>query len=373
MKTLALCAGYGGLEMALRAAGQSVELAAYAEVDEAASTVMARHHPDVPNLGDIRALQVVPDVKRIAVGFPCQPISAAGAQRHREDERYLWPSVARAIEMHRPDEVFAENVQRITSIDGGSVLAEVLGDLADLGYSARWCVLGACAVGFCHHRHRWYLRAVPGTGHARVPMRACGLSRGVALPTVVARDGDAKKGRGEGDAAYWVRRREAGRTNGIPLGAALALLPTPRASDGKNGGPSQGLASGDIALSSAVMQMLPTPMANDGIGGRAEQRLNSRGSYSLSAAVIGERFAQYAPAVLRQAAQHGYPPEPTEPNSKGDPRLSPGFSEWMMGLPRGHVITDLKRVEAIRVCGNGVVPAAGAEAYRRLREAHEQS
>lgn len=81
MKTFALCAGYGGLEMALRAAGQPVELIAYAETDPAAAGIMFRDNPDVPNLGDIRDLPVVAGVERVTAGFPCQPISAAGAQR----------------------------------------------------------------------------------------------------------------------------------------------------------------------------------------------------------------------------------------------------------------------------------------------------
>lgn len=286
--------------------------------------------------------------------------------------------MARVVDAHRPAEVLLENVQRITTIDGGSVLAEVLGDLADLGYSARWCVFGACAVGFCHHRHRWYLRAVPGVGHARVPMRACGLSRGAALPTVVARDGDAKKGRGEGDAAYWVRRREQGRSNGMPLGAALALLPTPNAPDAQGGVrelPERRTANGidhgprlrDVAPT-LPLALLPSPRASDGAKGGPGQR-GSSGDLALPSAVIGERFDKYAAAVLRQAGLYGLPPDPVEPNSKGDPRLSPAFAEWMMGLPRGHVTDQLRRVDAIRVCGNGVVPAAAAEAYQRLRAA----
>jgi hypothetical protein len=45
------------------------------------------------------------------------------------------------------------------------------------------------------------------------------------------------------------------------------LLPTPRATDGTNGGPNQRGSSGDLMLPSAV-QLLPTPTAMDSAGSR---------------------------------------------------------------------------------------------------------
>ena len=55
-RTAALCAGYGGLEMGLTLAGVDHELEWYAEIDPHASLVMAHHHPDVPNLGDLTTI-----------------------------------------------------------------------------------------------------------------------------------------------------------------------------------------------------------------------------------------------------------------------------------------------------------------------------
>jgi len=51
------------------------------------------------------------------------------------------------------------------------------------------------------------------------------------------------------------------------LRAQIALLPTPRASDGEKGGPNQRGSSGDLMLPSAV-QLLPTPTAMDSHGSR---------------------------------------------------------------------------------------------------------
>ena len=51
---------------------------------------------------------------------------------------------------------FAENSPAIAD---GRGLAIVLGDLAEMGYDARWIVLGADTVGAPHRRDRWWLLA----------------------------------------------------------------------------------------------------------------------------------------------------------------------------------------------------------------------
>jgi DNA (cytosine-5)-methyltransferase 1 len=49
-------------------------------------------------------------------------------------------------------------------------------------------------------------------------------------------------------------------------------------------------------------------------------------------------------------------------------QLSPAFAEWMMGLPRGWItdVPDIKRREALKAAGNGVIHQQGAEALRFL-------
>ena len=91
----------------------------------------------------------------ITGGFPCQDISAAGKGAGITGERSgLWGEMARIIGEVRPRFAFMENSPMLTSRGLGTVL----GDLAEMGYDARWCVLGADDAGAPHRRKRiWIL------------------------------------------------------------------------------------------------------------------------------------------------------------------------------------------------------------------------
>jgi DNA (cytosine-5)-methyltransferase 1 len=95
-------------------------------------------------------------VEVVAGGFPCQDISAAGRGAGIGGARSgLWGEMARVVCEVQPRYVFVENSPMLT-IRG---LGAVLGDLASMGYDARWGVLGADAVGLDHHRSRIWLVA----------------------------------------------------------------------------------------------------------------------------------------------------------------------------------------------------------------------
>ena len=78
-------------------------------------------------------------------------------------------------------------------------------------------------------------------------------------------------------------------------------------------------------------------------------------------------WGKYRPAVQRWARLTRPAPAPTEPNTKGRPRLNAAFAEWMMGLPAGHV-TDvgLPRTAQLKAIGNGVCPQQAAAALEQL-------
>ena len=101
-------------------------------------------------------------VNVISGGFPCQDISAAGTGDGLDGERSgMWSEMGRIIREVRPQYVFVENSPMLTTRGLGSVL----GDLASMGFDARWGVLGANFAGFDHKRHRiWIVANCAGNG-----------------------------------------------------------------------------------------------------------------------------------------------------------------------------------------------------------------
>src|SRR5438105_15193729 len=100
-----LCSGFDGLPWGLELAGWPVQRTWFSEIDPDASTVLARHWPDVPNLGDMTRVdwsRVTP-VDVVAGGWPCPAFSVAGKRRGREDARALWHEVARCLEAQQPE------------------------------------------------------------------------------------------------------------------------------------------------------------------------------------------------------------------------------------------------------------------------------
>ena len=90
----------------------------------------------------------------VSGGFPCQDISAAGRGEGITGERSgLWSEMSRIIGEVGPRYVLVENSPVLTSRG----LGIVLGDLAAMGYDARWGVLGAVHAGAPHKRERIWI------------------------------------------------------------------------------------------------------------------------------------------------------------------------------------------------------------------------
>lgn len=357
MRVGSLCTGYGGIELGLTLAGERPDVRWIAET----SPHLAGLH-DAPNLGDLRLVDwsLIEPVDLLTAGFPCQPVSAAGRQRGESDERWLWPHVARAIAELNPVRVLLENVRNLISTQQGELWAGILADLAQLGYDVRWVTIGACRVGMAHHRHRLFVLATRAPfGRAALPAERlavpeCGLKAPLmAFPTPAARDGDSR-----GVLTQGTRKSPN-------LGTTVALLPTPTERDNTRhgGGISHGTTGGPNLRTVAAWELMPTPSVSNSHG----NDVNNRGEALLPGAVQPERWGRFAEAVARQASIIGRePPEPTEPNRNGAPRLSPAFAEWLMAIPAGHVTGSLSRNDALMAVGNGVCPPQCAAAWDLL-------
>lgn len=95
----------------------------------------------------------------VVAGFPCQPASAAGRRAGTDDERWLWPDIARVIGAVEPRLVFLENVPGLLSVNGGTAFHEVVEDLSALGFDADWDCFSASEVGAPHRRERLFILA----------------------------------------------------------------------------------------------------------------------------------------------------------------------------------------------------------------------
>ena len=356
MKVGSLFSGYGGLSMAVEQFF-GARTAWHSEIEPAMCKVLEARWPGVPNLGDVTAVdwsQVEP-VDVLDGGSPCQDVSSAGkrAGMRAGTRSGLWAAMVDAIDVLRPEFVVWENVRGVLSAgadsalepcagcvgDGRSepvlrALGRVLGDLADLGYDARWCGLRAADVGAPHGRYRIF---------------------------VLASDAERVGRDGRSSDARW------GQVGGAVAGRTGEEL----VADARGGPFARAGAAGDgLLIASERSYRPPTDPDRDAL---RQQPVTERRSGSASVAAIPVQWGIYEPAVHRWERTLGrVAPAPTEPGPKGGRRLSPRFVEWMMGLPAGWV-TDLpiSRNDMLRGLGNGVVPQQAFEALRRISAASE--
>ena len=153
-----LFSGIGGFDLGLERAGMTIKW--QVEIDDFCNKVLEKHWPDVKRYRDIKELRgdELEPVDLICGGFPCQPFSAAGKRRSKEDDRYLWPEMLRVIRAVRPNWIIGENVAGIVSL----ALDDVLSDLESEGYACQSFIIPACAVNAPHRRDRVWIIA-----HAR--------------------------------------------------------------------------------------------------------------------------------------------------------------------------------------------------------------
>ena len=379
-----LFSGYGGLDLAVEHV-LGARTVWHAEWEDAPSKVLARHWPGVPNYRDVTAVDwaTVPPVDVITGGFPCQDVSLAGRRKGMTEgtRSNLWTAMLSAVETIRPRYVVAENVRGLLSARASSAsdvepgegpvggpaphhlraIGRVLGDLADLGgYDVRWCGLPAAGVGAPHQRFRVFILATrtdvphPGGGggggrpaepgpagrdHAPVGPGAGGTPGGEPAP-------DAHPGGEAGDQRPGLRPGGSGRIGGAR--------------------PDHGHAPGHVPDAdghgrSLVGRVNPEQRHVDGRDGP-----HSHGDHPELETRTD--WGPYADAVRRWEPIAGPAPAPLERGPKGGERLSPRFTEWMMGLPAGW-ITDtpgLSRNDQLKMAGNGVVPQQAAAALHHM-------
>jgi DNA (cytosine-5)-methyltransferase 1 len=392
-----LFSGYGGLDRAVEAVF-GAKAAWHAEIEPAPCKVLEARWPGVPNLGDVSNVDwsTVERPEIMCGGFPCTDLSAAGRMAGLKPgtRSGLWSEFARGIKALRPELVVIENVRGLLSTVATHpahqmgwcpgclgdepervvlrALGAVLGDLADLGFDAEWIGLPASAVGAPHPRFRIFVLAWPTQDAWREP----GQQRRPAA-----------SGQEEG---RWTRANAGGR-GGVPTAYAEGDGFAPQLAGGyeqewarpEGNRPSVAHAAGNrrdqgwtepagiVGRPDAACGGGEPTADADGDQRRPQQVAEPWGGDSAVAGHAGEgvEWGVYGPAIARWESVIGRSaPAPTFLGKNGQPKLSPYFVEFLMGLPDGWV-TDVSGItvnEWLKMLGNGVVPQQAEAGIREL-------
>jgi DNA-cytosine methyltransferase len=183
LKIGSLFSGYGGLDLAVSAVTGG-EVVWHCEFDPAASKVLEKNFPNIPNFGDIKNVDwsKVEPIDILIGGFPCQDVSLAGkrAGMFENTRSGLWLEFYKAINLLKPKLIIIENVRGLLSAnaDNGIELGNrfvveksgqnpitaagaVFSDLARIGFDAKWASIQATDAGSCHARFRIFIVAYP--------------------------------------------------------------------------------------------------------------------------------------------------------------------------------------------------------------------
>lgn len=311
MKIGSLCSGYGGLDMAVEAF-YDANTAWMCDIDKYASIVI-KERWGLPNLGDMKLVDWsnVEPVDILTAGYPCQPFSTAGQRKGSKDERHLWPYIKEIISQLQPKRVILENVRGHLTLG----FKEVLADLTEIGYDAKWAIIRASDVGAPHQRARLFVTAYPNSQ----------------------------------------THNESRRAN----------RPVPQSSSEVIDGPNRNEYGGRVEIATDS-QSWGTGIQRE----RSQEKYTQfRDNFDITSnsncdEQSGDRQAQELGSRFNSRNQMRLQ---RTPNPLELDKLNPKFVEYMMGLPEGWV-TDLEisRSQQLKLLGNGVVPQQAYYALSQL-------
>jgi DNA (cytosine-5)-methyltransferase 1 len=307
MKIGSLCTGYGGLDMAVETYFDA-ETIWCAEIDKYASKLIAERF-DYPNHGDIKKINWagIEPIDILTAGYPCQPFSNAGQRKGIEDERHIWPHIKEAIGILRPRFIVLENVRGHLTLG----FKEVLADLAEIGYDARWQIVRASDVGAPHRRERLFIVAY-----------AFGARREGIIGTA---NGSWQSGQTLADSNSCTCEKSR-RADSSVYGSSSEEFDWSDREKHRSGCETHFDTCGQFQPHNRKVQEL------------------------------GKRFTPRCEMHLQAV------PDPLDQD-----KLNPKFVEYMMGLPKGWVTDlDISRAQQLKMLGNGVVPQQAYFALEQL-------
>lgn len=329
LKIGSLCSGYGGLDMAVEAYFNA-DTVWMCDNDKYASVVI-KERWNLPNLGDLKTVDwsTVEPIDILTAGYPCQPFSTAGQRKGEKDERHIWPEIKTIISDLQPKFAILENVRGHLTLG----FKEVLQDLTEIGYDARWAIVRASDVGAPHQRARLFIVAYPNSkGFQGAWNKTIDITNGiVANSDSYARSQPRRANRSISSQAseikHWTNRQEHRGSTAI-----ISYSDNKRGVRDKERSQS-GYDGGGAFNSNANIEQLSSDRQMSQLGWRFDSRLD------MSMRAV--------------------------PNPLVNAKLNTKFVEYMMGLPEGWVTDlDISRSQQFKILGNGVVPQ---QAYYALQ------
>ena len=166
MRHGSLFSGIGGFDLAAEWMGW--ENVFHCEWNPFGQKILNHYWPKAESFSDITKTDFTKYANTIDIltgGFPCQPYSAAGKRKGKEDDRHLWPEMLRTISEIKPRYIVGENVFGLLNWGGGLVFDEVCAEMENLGYQVAPIVIPAVAVNAPHKRDRvWFVAHSNTTG-----------------------------------------------------------------------------------------------------------------------------------------------------------------------------------------------------------------
>lgn len=174
MKFIDFFSGIGGFHIGLEKVG--MECIGWCEFDKnAQASYRAMYDTDNLWFGDdvtkVRGKDL-PKADLWTFGFPCQDISIAGNQKglKKGTRSGLFYEIMRLLDEckeNKPKWLMCENVKNLLSIDGGGGFLNVIGEMAERGYSIEWGVYNSKNYGVPQNRERVYIVGYSGEGRSR--------------------------------------------------------------------------------------------------------------------------------------------------------------------------------------------------------------
>lgn len=351
---LPVCAGYGGLDLALKIAIRNLRTVAYVEREAQACAGLAARMQD----GSLDAAPIWSDLSTfdgrrfrglvdcVVSSDPCQPNSVAGSRLGAADDRFLIDQLIRVIDEVRPSRVFRENVTG--NADGQ--LAALVPSLEGMGYSVAAGIFSAAEVGASHRRERLFIMADASDKR---------FSRAGRIPQSSSSIQQSGNGDREEMANAEGRIGRMGETEG-------RLAQTDITGGERELADAESLDDGGLSKREgeehARLSMPRGNMAN-------AMRSKSQGKQPGKRKQNGREVENGPPTLQSRTGLPYFAPGPNDPRWPDIIQQAPSLEPALCAMADGVA----NRVDELRAAGNGVCAMAGAVAWLSLSAHFEQA